>query len=911
MSQTNKIKDLSEIVTRNIKERPKTVDEYLNEVNYNPDHYKNYIPSEFALKLIAFIKQVNEGGSQEENVTPLLHYFILDGFANDDPYVLNMIFRGAAKMHPVDTMIPTPQGWKTVGELEPGDKLYTPDGKIQNLILKSSRRKPIWYELDYGTHHKPWFGQHHLHSVMFALEFNYSGTTRIKERYELVLDSETLNQTLQQKTITLGSNKESEFSCYIRIGRPLQDLKKPKQDYATLYNEGVRVAHTYIKTNNDGYIPKSEKLQPLAWRKGFISVLAAVLGKRPKGKFPLEHSRKSLSFKMFIRESLIFKEHYNNLVKLLETTGCLVLEVPTSQNAKYKRKNGKYLIVYCPYWNPFELCDDTKGAEWEKAFNNRSLKFTETWTDKTKQTKDYWVKIKSLKKLFYKNYKNQCLANGTVPRTPYGRCLMVDSPDHTYLMEGNIATHNTTLTEYLILYIATWGTFNEKWDVKYGVYVSDSIENGVKKMRKRLERRWKSSPFLQQAIPYTRFTDIRWEFANMAGLTTVFQGAGIMTGIRGTVEEGTRIRLVLADDVMSDADAKSPTVRQSIRDVIYSAINFGMHPRYHKVMWNGTPFNTEDPLYQAAGSGGWVTSIYPVCEKFPVKESEFRGIWEDRFDYNYVYNQYKLAKQVGNLPGFNKELLLRIASDEEKLIDEEAIPHLRHIEVMKNKQLFNCYITTDFATSSKETADDSVILVWFYTANKDWIAVDGIAKKQRMTQTLDKLFEFVRQYEPLGVGVEITGQQGGFIDWLKERMVTSKTFFTLAKEVGTNHEGIRPVKDKLSRLKQFVPIINSGKFHLTDKFAKSPAGIKLLYELSLVSDDGIKGTDNCIDATTMLQYMEKQAPNLTGSSIDTVEQEMYEDSGEIDDSDFYSVHLDDDGMPVDSHDLFNTDSYHV
>ena len=237
---------------------------------------------------------------------------------------------------------------------------------------------------------------------------------------------------------------------------------------------------------------------------------------------------------------------------------------------------------------------------------------------------------------------------------------------------------------------------------------------------------------------------------------------------------------------------------------------------------------------------------------------------------------------------------------------------ISHREVMKNKGMFNCYITTDFATSSSETADDSVIIVWFYTASKDWIAVDGIAKKQRMTQSLNKLFEYVRIYEPIGVGIEITGQQGGFIDWLKERMLAAKTFFTLSREVGTNHEGVRPVKDKLSRLKQFAPIINSGKFNFTDKFAKSAVGVKLLYELSLVSDDGIKGTDNCIDATTMLQYIEKHAPNITGGSLSTVETEMYEEEYEYDKSaDVYSVTVNEEGNLVDTFDLFSTDSYHV
>ena len=43
----------------------KEVDEYLNEVSYKPD--PNYIPSEFALDFVNFIKLVNADRGGEEN----------------------------------------------------------------------------------------------------------------------------------------------------------------------------------------------------------------------------------------------------------------------------------------------------------------------------------------------------------------------------------------------------------------------------------------------------------------------------------------------------------------------------------------------------------------------------------------------------------------------------------------------------------------------------------------------------------------------------------------------------------------------------------------------------------------------------------------------------------------------------
>jgi len=56
----------------------------------------NYVPSDFALEFITFIKLVN-GGDGEENLTPILHYKMLDNIAGQLQNICNMLFRGASK----------------------------------------------------------------------------------------------------------------------------------------------------------------------------------------------------------------------------------------------------------------------------------------------------------------------------------------------------------------------------------------------------------------------------------------------------------------------------------------------------------------------------------------------------------------------------------------------------------------------------------------------------------------------------------------------------------------------------------------------------------------------------------------------------------------------------------------------
>src|SRR3990172_2248786 len=67
----------------------------------------------------------------------------------------------------------------------------------------------------------------------------------------------------------------------------------------------------------------------------------------------------------------------------------------------------------------------------------------------------------------------------------------------------------TVMGEYLFLYLAIHRSLPNFGEIVFALYVSDSIDNGVKKMRKNLEFRWENSEFLQQYIPEINFTDIK------------------------------------------------------------------------------------------------------------------------------------------------------------------------------------------------------------------------------------------------------------------------------------------------------------------------------------------------------------------------------------------------------------------
>lgn len=414
----------------------------------------------------------------------------------------------------------------------------------------------------------------------------------------------------------------------------------------------------------------------------------------------------------------------------------------------------------------------------------------------------------------------------------------------------------TTLMEYLILYIAVFDILPGFGKVPYALYVSDSVDNGVKKMRKSLEFRYNNSSFLQQYISSIKFTDLRWEFIRKDGTSFVVSGHGAKTGVRGTRENGSRPVLALLDDLISDEDARSPTVIASVEDTIYKAIDYALHPQKRKIIWNGTPFNAKDPLYKAVESGAWAVNVYPVCEEFPCSRENFKGSWEDRFDYEYVKKQYVKAVKSGKVDTFNQEMMLRIMSEEDRLIDDNDIRWYRRDTLLQNKELFNFYITTDFATTTQTSGDFSVISVWAINSEGDWFWVDGICKRQLMDQNINDLFRLVQMYKPQSVGIEISGQQKGFIPWIQNEMMSKNIWFNLASDNNQKAPGIRPVTNKFQRFNVMVPLFKAGKMYFPEELRNSEIMLECMNELTLISRGGFKSKhDDFIDTISMLQNM--------------------------------------------------------
>lgn len=423
------------------------------------------------------------------------------------------------------------------------------------------------------------------------------------------------------------------------------------------------------------------------------------------------------------------------------------------------------------------------------------------------------------------------------------------------------AAKTTLFFEYLAPFIAVFGYLPGFGELDSMIYVSDSMDNGVKSARKNLEFRYYSSDFLQEWLPEAHFTDNYIEFTNKEGKRFGIKMFGAKTGIRGTKIFGKRPKLAVLDDLVSDDDAKSKASMEAINDTVYKGINYALDPTRRKIIFNGTPFSQEDIMVSAVESGAWDVNVWPVCEKFPCTREEFVGAWEDRFTYDFIFKQYEDAVLNGKVEGFMQELMLRISSEESRLIQDGEIREFSRVELLKRKGQFNFYITTDFAVSDKQTADFNVISVWAYNSQGDWFWVDGFCERVTVDKAIAELFRLVQEYGPQAVGIEVTGQQLAFIKWLQEQMLARNIWFNFASSEKSGSPGIRPVINKLARFNLVVPLFKQGKMYFPSEWKTSKIMAYFYGQIRLATKNGLKGKDDCLDTISMLMYMNAWKPS--------------------------------------------------
>lgn len=855
---------------------PKKVEDYLNSVCYSDD--TGYVPGDFALEFITFIKLVN-GGEGEENKSPVLHYKMLDNVVEGNR-TANMMHRGSAKTTVMAEYLFLYLA--VYGELPGFGKIalaiYVSDS-IENGV--KNLRKNIEHRYD-----KSEFLQHYVPECKFTdvrLEFkNKDGDTFIVKMYgakALALDTVLHTDT---GPTTIASVQPGDF-IYGPDGKLAEVTKKSevfnRPMYQLLLEDGrsLKVCEDHINSVMVNTSPNNLT----KWE-------AKDLTTKELLQLPLKKvqvSKRGTSTKMLIAVANAAPIQYTekDLPIAPYTLGLLL------GDGSIKKDGSNCLHA---------AVDDMRFYR-----NNIPYPVGDTYLDK----RNLNVASLSIKGLSFATKQLDIQGHGDFKFIPtiyqYGSIQqrldllqgLMDT-DGTISTTGRMsfASNSVALCNGVATLVRSLGgeARIRQSSIK-GFRVEIKIDLCIFKLPRKAKRFVKRIRTTGRIgiKSITRIPDEPSQCIAIANADRQFLAGDYIrthnTGVRGAKEMGKRPTLAVLDDLISDEDARSATVIASIEDTVYKAVTYALHPTKNKIIWSGTPFNAKDPLYKAVESGAWKVNVFPVCEEFPCERKDFRGSWPDRFTYDSVKAMYDVAMKAGKIDGFNQEMMLRIMSDEDRLITDSDIQWYSRSTLLKNKGKFNFYITTDFATSAKAASDFSVISVWAINHNGDWYWVDGTCRKQTMDKNVDDLFKWAQIYKPSGVGIEISGQQGGFIPWITDQMMIRNIYFNLASEGNKGMPGIRPNTDKMTRFQLVVPWFKTHKMHFPTELKQSPEMIQCMDELTNMSAKGTKSKhDDFSDTISMLAFMNAWKPGAESEAsyndeVDIWEFDKEEDSDQL------------------------------
>ena len=448
-----------------------------------------------------------------------------------------------------------------------------------------------------------------------------------------------------------------------------------------------------------------------------------------------------------------------------------------------------------------------------------------------------------------------------------------DEKDWYTLIECLRGMGKSTLIEYAVIYVASLGTWPNFGDVPFMVFLGASQDGNVKQFFKNVASKIENSPFLRELLTVPRVVDNEIEMINNKGVETIITGRGMNTNWRGVRSKtGKRPSILIADDILGNDVMTSATIRDTVETNWFNSALPALDPIRHKVFYIGTPLSDQDLLAKLKNSGSYNVIRFPLCPKFPVDEAEFESIWPERFTYAYTSKMYNQFISTGKSRSFYTEYMLELTDLTALIVEPENIKWFDLSLFVRKRHNYNYYIVTDWATSVKKKADYSCIGVFAVASNGAWFLVDGQAKRQTMQENLEDIFQYVRKWKPLSVGMETSGQQGGFLSIINTMMMEKNLWFQLAKKRGSKEPGIRPTKDKLHRFVTGVaPMFEQGKVWLPqpELIKMSNPNLYLLVnemedELSkLTMTGGVEalGHDDAIDLLNQLSEMELFAPS--------------------------------------------------
>lgn len=776
----------------------------------------------------------------EDEVEPAwFHYLWSDILLNGDKHFAVEGFRESAKALDVTTIVPTPNGYTTIGNIKVGDFVLDEFGKPVEVEYIS----PVFIEhpcfkLTMDTGEEIIADAEHLWSVqdkhkrrgntlstleMFAKQdlgkprgkyqekaYRIPCTYAEYDEKELPIDPYLLGYwlgdgTSSQPNITVGDSDLESFKKNIAWQHYTVHRYKPGSVIVAL--------HGFKKLLIDNGL-LNNKYVPLPYMFGSTRQRFELLAGLIDSDGTIAKSGTKIGTISFVNKNKRLAEAVRVLACSL---GMKTTMIETMSKLYGKECGIVYKVSFKPSFKFLKL--ERKNKYIQEKQDRRSLLRTISKIEPTESVPCVCIKVKS-----------------------ESGCFQITS--------SHIITHNSTFV------LRAFPLYRLTYPTKKANYIVFIMANQTKasKQLKEIADTYVSNEFLSlNLVKVKQQSDKAFECVvtdeNGEEIRVRMEAYGKGSSIRGLLWGDKRPDIIIIDDPQDVEDSLSDTIQTNDYDWFLSDAYFlGKRTRIFMI---GNNLGEKCLIEQVINNKDLLKFN---ALRIPVMNENGESNWAERFPVEEILEEKEAWRALGKLDIWEREKMCIAISPERQTFKKEYFMYYAPTEL----KLEDCsiYTTVDLAISQKESADYTVVCTVAVNSDNKWFILDIDFDRYDPSQTIDAIFRAVQKYKPLYVGVEKVAYQASVKHYLEKEMPKRNIWFTV--------KDLEASSRKELRIATLQPRFKSGSVWF-------PMGAKFLTELESELQSFPKGLhDDLIDA---LAYISQIALPPVGnfSSVSTAD----------------------------------------
>jgi predicted phage terminase large subunit-like protein len=310
------------------------------------------------------------------------------------------------------------------------------------------------------------------------------------------------------------------------------------------------------------------------------------------------------------------------------------------------------------------------------------------------------------------------------------------------------------------------------------------------------------------------------------------------------------------DDVVTRESVTTPEQIKKVTGAWELSLNLGSGLRT-KRRYIGTRYHINDTYRVMMDRGSVKPRVYPATHN-------------GKMDGDPVFLSKELLAEKRRDMGpytYGTQMLQDPVADKSMGFREEW---LSYYETLADTAKWNKYLLVDPASSKKDTADYTVMIVVALAPDGNYYLVDGVRDRLNLTQRAQKLFELHRKHTPKAVAYEKYGLQS---DTEHMRYVMEE------KNYRFNITEIGGALAKEDRIKKLIPVFEQHRFYLPKRlnfvgadgavrdFVKDFVTDEYLAFPVCVHDDMLDCMARILDPVLSAEFPKMAAPKPKGSSF--------------------------------------------